>query len=170
LPKSTPLASLPELVIRYRNKGILVDTNLFVIFLVGTYDRRQLANCRATKAFRIADFDVLSTFLNKFARLVTTPHILTEVSNLAGKMPESQHGGFRKFFARVIEAVTEEPLAALAISRDENFPLLGITDTAIGLVSPGKYLVLTDELNLYGSLGKRGIDVVNFNHIRMLHW
>jgi hypothetical protein len=147
-----------------------VDTNLFIGFLVGKYDRRQLINCRATKAFQPADFDLLEAFLNNFVILITTPHILTEVSNLAGKLPESQHAGFRKFLGGVITSITEEPLEARKISMDESFPRLGITDTAIGLISRGKYLVLTDEFELYGSLEKRGIDVVNFTHIRMLHW
>jgi len=157
-------------VARNLHKGVLVDTNLFIAFLVGKYDRRQLTNCRATKAFQPADFDLLEAFLNKFVILITTPHILTEVSNLAGKLSKSQHNGFRKFLGGVIASITEEPLEARKISIDENFPRLGITDTAIGLISRGKYLVLTDEFELYGSLEKRRIDVVNFTHIRMRHW
>ena len=41
-------------------------------------------------------------------------------------------------------------------------------DTAIHLVAPNKYLVLTDEVALAQTLNARGVDVVNFNHIRML--
>jgi hypothetical protein len=50
------------------------------------------------------------------------------------------------------------------------FVRLGMADTAIHLVAPGKYLVLTDELALVGTLRKRGVDVTNFNNIRMLNW
>jgi hypothetical protein len=160
----------PELVAKYRNKGVLVDTNLLVILLVGTFDRGQLRNCRATKAFVEGDFDLLNAFLRQFNFLITTPHILTEVSNLAGKLDYSHQVGFRKTLTAFIANTVEEQREARGISLDEYFPRLGITDTAIGMIAPNKYLVLTDELALYGFLRKQRVDVMNFNDIRMAHW
>ncbi len=57
---------------RYLQKGVLVDTNLLIDFLIGKFDRQQLANCRATMAFDSEDFDLLESFLGKFRCLVTT--------------------------------------------------------------------------------------------------
>ena len=34
----------------------------------------------------------------------------------------------------------------------------------------GQYLVLTDDFRLSNYLGKQGIDVLNFNHLRFASW
>ena len=48
------------------------------------------------------------------------------------------------------------------------FTQVGLTDAAIAEVSKLKYLVLTDDLPLFGLLQSRGIDAVNSSHIRLL--
>jgi hypothetical protein len=124
-------------------------------------------NCRATKAFTEEDYELLREFVIQFEFVVTTPHILTEVSNLAGRLPESLHAQFRGVFRLVIEkSLRERTLAATTIARDDRFLRFGITDTAITHLAPGRFLVLTDELALYGLLQSRRVDSINFNHLR----
>ncbi len=161
---------LDSLIQKYRHKGVLVDTNLLVGFLVGRYNPSHLTNCRATKAFAPDDFLLLTRFLSHFDKLITTPHILTEVSNLAGKLPDDLIAGFRTTFGQEIKSLSEQPMSAQSIVDDSEFPKFGLTDTAIRMIAPGKYLVLTDELPLYQLLSKRKVDVINFNHIRPLGW
>lgn len=75
----------PELITRYARKGILVDSSLLVVYLVGLFDRRQLVNCRAIKSsFSNAEFDLLANLLACFDAVVTTPHVLTEVFKSCG--------------------------------------------------------------------------------------
>ncbi len=158
------------LVQKYRQKGILVDTSLLVAYVIGTLGVRHLVNCRATKHFTQDDFGLLVGILGRFTNVVTTTHVLTEVSNLAGKLPKSLHDNFRLVFLKAINQLSEQSLPAKKIASDNDFINFGITDTAIRLISPGSYLVLTDDLPLFGLLGKRGVDVVNFNHLRPLVW
>ena len=95
------MKSLQTLIAQYRSKGVLVDANLLVGFLVGTFNPQLLRQCRATKNFAPEDFTLLVSFLDRFERIVTTPHVLTEASNLAGRLPESTHSGFRAVFAPI---------------------------------------------------------------------
>jgi hypothetical protein len=53
-----------------------------------------------------------------------------------------------------------------SLANDQGFLRFGLTDTGIAMAAPGKYLVLTDDLALFGLLAKRGVDVLNFNHVR----
>ena len=157
-----------SVIARYRTKGILVDSSLLVAYLVGLCDRNLLRNCRATKSsFSDAEFDLLAGIIGQFDALITTPHVLTEVSNLAGKLPEQLHVKFRSFFSSVIGQLTEENVAAAKIAVEGNFVRFGIADTAISLISPGRYLVLTEEVALYAQLAKNGVDVLNFSHVRL---
>jgi len=164
---------LHPLVQKYRHKGILVDANLLVVLLVGKLGSAHLKNCRATKSkgFTPEDFSLLEQGVAKFDTLVTTPHILTEVSNLAGGLPEPLLGEFRaKFREEVVERFSEQTRAAKEIAQDGHFLRFGLTDTAISMIAPGRYLVLSDDLPLCGVLRQRKVDVINFNHVRFLAW
>lgn len=164
------MISLGSLVRKYRRKGVLIDANLLICHLIGAWDPGLLRHCRATKGFSSEDFFLLNSFLNQFERHVTTPHVLTEVSNLAGRLPESMHSRFRSVFRAAIERLGEEFKDAKGISKRQEFLRLGITDTAISVIAPGRYLVLTDEVALFGVLHQKGIDAINFNHLRSLSW
>lgn len=157
-----------ELIRDYQRRGILVDTNLLIVYLIGAFDVRQLANCRATKSFSRDDFQRLDRFISKFDRIITTPHVLTEVSNLAQRLPDRVAQNFMGYFGCVLADATlkEESTAANQIAASPSFPRFGLTDVAISLVAPGNYLVLTADFALAGHLNSRGVDVVNFNHLR----
>ena len=160
----TPAALLK----RYSRKGVLIDANLLVGYIVGRLAPHHLSNCRATKNFSVEDFELLHRIVSEIHCLVTTPHVLTEVSNLAGRLPETLYGEFRRVFRRIIEGLTEVTEASKTICAHEDFLRLGLADTAISMVSPGRYLVLTDELALAGRLRKRNVHVINFNNLRFL--
>jgi|ERR1700677_7437 len=157
-----------KLINKYRHKGVLVDSNLLIGYMIGTLNPIHLDNCRATKAFTPDDFILLKNFLGQFRKIITTPHVLTEVSNLSGKLPETLHAEFRAVFRVLIHALSEKCDSAENISKRDEFLRFGLADTAISMIAPGSYLVLTDEVSLAGLLQKRGADVVNFNHMRMI--
>ncbi|HZE57272.1 MAG TPA: hypothetical protein VE031_05420 [Chthoniobacterales bacterium] len=153
---------------RYKSRGILVDSSFLVVYLVGSFDRRHLINCRAIKSsFTDDEFELLAKIIGLFDVVVTTPHLLTEVSNLAGRLPSRLHVPSRTFFAGVIKQLLEQNASATDLSLAPNFVRFGIADTAISLVAPGKYLVLTEEVALYSLLSANGVDVMNFNHVRL---
>jgi hypothetical protein len=157
-----------ETLQRYRNRGILVDSSLLVVYLVGSFDRRHLVNCRAIKSsFTDNEFELLARIIGLFDLVVTTPHVLTEVSNLAGRLPERLHVPFRRFFAHLIGRLAEQNASAVNLSRASQFVRFGMADTAISLVAPGKYFVLTEEVALYSFLSRNGVDVMNFSHVRL---
>lgn len=161
-----------QLIAKYRNTGLLIDTNLLVRLIVGTLDRKLIKFSRAdSRPFTEEDFDLLVEFAALFTRIVSTPHILTEVSNLTGKLESKRHSEVREIIKIfVLNKVDEAQVSVRDIVQHELFTRLGVADTAIHLTAPGKYLVLTDELALVGTLKKRGVDVINFNNIRMLNW
>jgi hypothetical protein len=157
-----------SIIARYKSRGILVDSSLLVVYLVGNFDRHQLINCRAIKStFTEAEFELLAGIIAQFDVLMTTPHVLTEVSNLAGKLPLRLHIKFRAFFAQIITRLAEANVAAVNIASSASFVRFGVADTAISLVAPGHYFVLTEEPALYGLLTGNGVDVMNFNHVRL---
>ena len=156
-----------ELLRKYRRKGVLIDTNLLIGYIIGNLNPQHLQHCRATKGhFSPDDFLLLRRFVSQFSSVVTTPHILTEVSNLATRLPDELHADFRMAFRLIIDRLSEEFEPSKRISAKEEFLRFGLTDTAISSVAPGRYLVLTDDLTLAGYLNKKGVAVINFNNVR----
>ncbi len=71
------------LLAKYRAKGVLVDTNLLVLYLVGTVNRRRILNFKRTGDFTIGDYDLLCRLIGWFGRVTSTPHVFSQVSDLA---------------------------------------------------------------------------------------
>jgi len=102
-----------------------------------------------------------------FNRVVATPHILTELSNLAGQLG-SQHrpGCFGELAKMILHLLDERTVPARDIATADDFPRLGLTDTGIEKIAPGSCLVVTDDFPLSNRLDALRIDVLNYNHLR----
>ena len=159
------------LLAKHRGRGCVVDSNLLLLYFVGSYDRQWVENFKRTDKYRGKDFDSLRNLIAYYGlRLVTTPNILTEVSNLSGQLPEPVMQSFFRDFAARIRLLHEEGEPSKVACENPHFERFGLTDCVIADISRNAYLVLTDDFPLAGLLGKLGIDVINFNHIRSRAW
>lgn len=100
-----------------------------------------------------------------FTHIHTTPNILTEVSNLGKKAGEE----FYPILGEIINSLEEMLLASKDAVRSPLYGQCGLTDA--GLYALGsEHLVVTADFALYVSLRHKGIDAVNFNHVRTAAW
>jgi hypothetical protein len=122
---------------------------------------------RRLERFTQKDYDLLIGFLEHFDRLVTSPSILAEISNLS---PDPSHDArWRPYFtvlAKQIQELDERFVLATQIVNNAHFTRLGITDAGIIECARDELLVLTDDLTLFSFLKHEQIDVINFNHLR----
>jgi len=161
-----------ELIKKYKSKGILIDSNLLLLLFIGLYDQDLIARFKRTKKYVKEDFTTLTNILDCIDKIITTPHVLTEVSNLSGQL----HGNVKfNYFKKIeqlldLELVDEKHKTARDISKNQCFHKFGITDTGIIEIAKGKYLVITDDATLAYWLQSNKIDVINFENIRPLKW
>ena len=158
-----------ELTRKYSKLGILLDTNILLLYFVGKFEKKQIPQFKRTKTFSLEDYDILVNLLHNFSKVITLPNILTEVSNLSGQLSENLRENYFNIFATEIILLQEEYLPSATIARMTEFRKFGITDTAIFRLVKDKYLVLTDDFKLSQYLQKQSIDVINFNQIRFLN-
>lgn len=158
------------LVQKHRRSGVLVDTNILMLVIVGSVRRDRIATFKRTKQFTVEDYAPCTGFLQHFQRLVTTPQILAEVSNFLGQLPERMLGPHFDALAAGIGTFVELYIPAVEIVPMEEFRRFGLTDAGIISNPLSPYLVLTDDFRLSQYLQSKGRDVVNFNHIRPLGW
>jgi rRNA-processing protein FCF1 len=157
---------LKKLFYKYKNKGLLIDTNLLLVYFVGIYDRNLIGNFKRTITFTIEDFEKLQRAFIFFDRIVTTPNILTEVNSLSNQLPENIK---LKYFDKIKEQISrleESYVESKVICELTHFPKFGLTDTGIINLVKDNYLVLTDDFRLANYLEKIEVDVINFNRLR----
>lgn len=159
---------------RYRSSGVLVDANLLLVYFVGLYDTAtgyQLVNSfKYTKNdYEAGDFDVLLAFLEQFDVRITTPHILTEVSNsieselnyaardyCLGLMQDEIPASFQEHHAPADELLAEDLFRTYGVAD------MGILRSAVA----GPYLVLTDDNRLSPYLNQVGVETISLPEIK----
>src|SRR5438874_3180457 len=122
---------IATLVSRYQNEGLLIDTNLLLLYFIGNYDPERIPKFKRTMTFTIDEFWLLVRFLDVFNRIVTTPNVLTEVSNLSGNLAENLHAPFFSDFANRIPLLEEHYVPSIDASSLVQFNKFGLTDSGI---------------------------------------
>ena len=112
---------------------ILLDANVLLLFLVGSISPGLIKKTKRARApgFTAAHYHHILAIVPNAAVMVTTPHILTEVSNLSGKEKHfRQHlwGALKKL---IVDRLVEEPVTATVAVGDVGYIRLGLTDAAI---------------------------------------
>lgn len=160
---------IEQLLVEYRTKGVLVDTNLLLLYVVGVYDPSRIEQWNRTSAFTEDDFELLDRLLHQFQTVATTPHVLTEVSNFLGHLEDPRRGCI-EVFRRLIPELDETHRASEELCEHRYFRQFRLTDTGIAEISEDTYLVVTDDLPLYHALANDEQAVINFNHLRTANW
>ena len=156
-----------ELIEKARLSGSLIDANILLLFAVGAFDRSMITRFDRLSAYTEWDYDIVSKYIAYVGKLVTSPNILTEVSNLAGKLPAKILSTFYSTLAKKIEILDESYIESKVACRDRHFVTLGLTDaTIIQIALRRNCIVLTADSDLYRILWDRGARAINFNHLR----
>ena len=157
------------LIQKHRAKGALVDANLLVLLLVGGVNKQRIAKFKRTQSFTVEDFDLLTRLITWFGRLIATPHLLSQASDLTD-LHGKELREIRREFRLIVERIEEYRDPSRVLVADPIFERLGLPDAAIATVSSRGILVLTADLDLHLEVRRRGADALNFNHIRHLGW
>ncbi len=149
-----------------RAAGLLVDTNLLVLFAVGTVNRNRIEQFKRTRQYTKADYDLLLRVLEQFTPLYTVAHVLAEVSNLTD-LSGSERLQVREVLKRTISLLKEPEMPSSRAAEHRLYAGLGLVDAAIATIARDhNCAVLTDDLDLYLSLHRDEVPVFNFTHLR----
>jgi hypothetical protein len=158
------------LFLRYRRKGILLDTNLLLLLLVGRSAPDRIKDFKPIRnqGFDLEDFQILVGVVSTFSKVIVTPHILTEVSNHLDKARGPFRSDILDGFATLAQSSVERFINSAELSARNDFKEFGLADVAITEISPETYLVLSVDFRLVGHLQKNNVDAFNFVHLRNL--
>ena len=148
----------------YVGKPAILDSNLVLLRWCLRYDPSLALSFKRLSSFESKDFQLLELTLKLFPVLRTTPHVLTEVSNLANSLPSWRKHDWSRHFSSEIQAISEEWVPASTLA-DSPALWLGLTDAALASLA-STHVILTVDFPLSGSLQSAGLNAVNFAALR----
>ena len=153
---------------RFPRRAILLDSNLLLLTMVGSYDPKLIGTFKRLNDFTVRDFEILTLLTSEFQTLVSTPHVLTEVNGLANQLPSWIKIEWHDHFARGIKLLEERHILAAELSSLPEFRIFGITDAALSLMAGETFFVTADN-RLRSHLQKRSLFAVSFDEIRAVY-
>ncbi len=86
-------------------RTVLLDTNLLLLYLVGSCAPEWILRHKRTASYRLEEFKPLCEILSRGRNLVVTPNILTETSNLARQIGDPKR---RSEIMKQLAMISEE--------------------------------------------------------------
>jgi hypothetical protein len=147
--------------------SILVDSNLLLLLAVGLWNPRAIPSQKRLSNLTNDDFEVLRAFLSTFETIITTPHVLTEVSNLAGTASGQSRVEIFAQLASLCKILDERTLSAATLSGRLEFRVFGLTDAVLSELCSQTPL-LTQDGRLAGHLRNKGFMALTLQDVRIL--
>lgn len=145
-------------------KGLIVDTNLLLVYLVGCYDADYLARFSRTSGYTEKDFKKLDSFINSFQFIYVTPQILTELLYFSKEIPEVKFNKYIEVLTDKLSTFKEGYIDKKIIFKEKNNLIrFGFTDCSI-IEAAKRYscTVLTTDFPLSGSMKANNLKAINW--------
>jgi hypothetical protein len=167
------LKEIEKYIIRDKPEGLIVDTNLLILFLIGKYDAEFIERCALTcnNNYLKEDYELLYKIMKLFKKIIITPYIIAEISNLSkSKIKDEKLINYFKVFVEFLGApsieeknVGMEKFLGIEIGYMGKF---GFTDMAICELSKSNNLaIITDDGPFYYFFNTK-IPVIKFEVIK----
>jgi hypothetical protein len=146
---------------------LLIDTNLLVLFVVGTAAKEYIAKHKKLTEFTVEDYDRLVKIIARASEVLVTPNTLTETSNLAAYINEPARSKVLDVLRTVIASAAQERYVPSSVAAErKEFVRLGLADAALLEIAAKDVTLLTTDFDLYNTALKKGAQALNFNHLR----
>jgi hypothetical protein len=149
------------------NDVVIIDTNLLLLLIVGSASVSFIEkHKRLIGTYNKDDFSILGAIISEFSEIVSIPHVLAEVSNLARQIDDPARTLIMEKLKVFISTTLEFAIPSLnGVERNE-YQSLGLTDSvllhlcalSINGVTPTLITVDSALANAAISLGYSAID------------
>ena len=148
-------------------KNVILDTGVFILWIVGLIDEGYIKKFIKTKMFSIEDFEVLNSKISTFEKVFITPHILAEFSHQT-----LEQTSFRDDYKKMVRSfllkfskgdiLEENQIDLVKIFSNDKIYYLGVADISIVESSNNNYAVITSDGRLADTLRETGKIVFKF--------
>lgn len=145
---------------------LILDTNLLVLFVVGTTNVSYISKHKRLSAFDDTDYILLNDIVAKFDKLIFNPNVLSETSNILRQIGEPIKAELMTVLKRMIHIIDERGIESRTATERNEYLRLGLTDSVLLELANSGASLLTADLGLYLAALSSGYSVANYNHIK----
>ncbi|MEC5156301.1 hypothetical protein [Chryseobacterium sp. MP_3.2] len=139
---------------------ILIDTNAFIILVLGLMDKKLINKHKRTSIYDISDFENLVKIIGKdFSKVIVLPNIWTEVDNLLNNFTGNYKFKYYLILKELLQKTSEKYFETKNLENDYNLQHIGITDSVILEVAKNCDFIITGDSKLADLALANGIHV-----------
>jgi hypothetical protein len=143
-------------------KPIVIDTQLLVLLIVGVTNPEFISrHKRLAPIYTQSHLIKLQSILVHAPKLICTPHILTETSNLLRQVADPMRSQIMATFKRFIDSADERQVQGVDAAGQPRFVRLGLTDAAVLSLDPAEVQILTVDHDLHIATLEKGFEAQN---------
>ena len=162
-----PSKAIQTLLIGSRERFLLLDANLLLLWITIRYDLRLLRTFKRIQGFTQDDAILLSWLVDQFKGIATTAHVVTEVSNLANSLSSQTRLEWFDNLAQFSSEALEDTQSLRILAARPEFIRFGIADCAIA-AHMGTYQLLTTDFRLSNFMRSSAGTALNFDDLRRM--
>jgi hypothetical protein len=148
-------------------KALLLDSNLLVLFIVGSAGENLIAKHKCLGAFDVDDYREVTALIANASRVILVAHVLAETSNLIRQIFEPARSEVTAILKLLIDRFPEDALSSADATPHAQYLRLGLTDAVLLTLSATPNAVLfTADHDLYGAAAGEGLEAYNFFHFK----
>lgn len=148
-------------------RKVALDTNVFLLFLVGLTDRAAIARHKRLTAYDADSYDALCRLLAGYDEIVVTPGCLAETTNLLDSDKGSRTRCYQilRELIKSGEALSEKHIPAVKVVEEKPFMWLGFTDASYVELAREGIPVITADFKLYQQVVAQNEESINFTTV-----
>jgi len=148
-------------------KALLLDSNLLVLFVVGSAGENLIHRHNCLDAFDVEDYRQITAMIANASHLILVAHVLAETSNLIRQISEPAKSEVTAILKLLIDKFQEDTLPSADATAHAQYLRLGLTDAVLLTLSATPNAVLfTADHDLYGAATGEGREAYNFFHFK----
>ena len=150
-------------------RKVALDTNVFLLFLVGLTDRAAIARHKRLTAYDADSYDALCRLLAGYDEIVVTPGCLAETTNLLDSDKGSRTRCYQilRELIESGEALSEKHIPAVKVVEAQPFMWLGFTDASYVELAREGIPVITADFKLYQQVVAQNEESINFTTVAL---
>ena len=143
-------------------KTVVVDTNIFVLLVIGLIDPNLIKSNKRTSIYTIEDFHFLLKLIGDLGKIRTSPNIWTEIDNLLNKLTLENKYKYVHIIKLIADKSHELYYENNKVIEFWEFAQIGLTDTVILKMSKNADLLISGDSSLCDIAKSQSIPVFDF--------